>query len=261
MSEIRNPDAAQEYKAQAAKRPALSPESISQESGSPADIAGLLGEFFPFWNRLDARWQKRLSDSVSVRTYEKNAVIHQGRQNCLGLLLILSGQVRAYIITEEGRELTLYRLFDRDICLFSASCVFNSIQFDVFISADQDTRLLHIPPEVYRECIEECAPAAMYTNELMASRFSEVMWVLDQILSKKLDARLAAFLLEETQLQDTESLAITHEQIANHLGSAREVITRMLKYFQSEGLVRLSRGHVDIIDADALEAAAGSSLR
>ena len=218
-------------------------------------------DFFPFWNRLSSTWQKRLEDSATLRTYKKNAVIHQGRQNCLGLLLLLQGQVRAYIITEEGRELTLYRLFERDICLFSASCVFNSIQFDVFISADQDTSLLHIPPEIYRECIEECAPAAMYTNELMASRFSEVMWVLDQILSKKLDARLAAFLLEEAELSGTKCLAITHEQIANHLGSAREVITRMLKYFQSEGLVSLSRGHVDIIDETALITAAGGSLR
>ena len=218
-------------------------------------------DFFPFWNRLNSTWQKRLENSATLRTYEKNAVIHQGRQNCLGLLLLLKGQVRAYIITEEGRELTLYRLFERDICLFSASCVFNSIQFDVFISADQDTSLLHIPPEIYRDCIEECAPAAMYTNELMASRFSEVMWVLDQILSKKLDARLAAFLLEEAELSGTKCLATTHEQIANHLGSAREVITRMLKYFQSEGLVSLSRGHVDIIDETALAAAAGGSLR
>lgn len=220
-----------------------------------------LQEFFPFWDKLDRHWQDRLAGSATIRSYQKNTVIHQGRQNCLGLLLILSGQVRAYILTEEGRELTLYRLFERDICLFSASCVFNSIQFDVFINADQDTQLIHIPPDVYRECIEESAAASMYTNELMASRFSEVMWVLDQVLSKKLDSRLAALLLEEASLQNTRDLTITHEQIANHLGSAREVITRMLKYFQSEGLVSLSRGHVTLCDTAGLAAAAGDSLR
>ena len=101
----------------------------------------------------------------------------------------------------------------------------------------------------------------MYANELMASNFSEVMWVLDQILSKKLDARLAAFLLEESGLQGTTSLAMTHEQIANHLGSAREVITRMLKYFQSEGLVHLSRGHVTLTDIHKLEDMAEGSVR
>ena len=225
------------------------------------EIKARLKAFFPFWSRLPRHWQDRLAAAATVRSYKKSALIYQGRQNCLGLLLILEGQVRAYSLTEEGRELTLYRLFEGDICLFSASCVFNSIQFDIFISADQNTQLMHIPPDIYRECIEECAPAAMYTNELMASRFSEVMWVLDQILSKKLDARLAALLLEESQLQNTSSLPITHEQLANHLGSAREVITRMLKYFQTEGLVRLSRGHIEIVDASGLEAVAGSSLR
>lgn len=228
---------------------------------STEKIPDLLPDFFPFWNKLNVLWQKRLIDSASIRTYRKNTVIHQGRQNCLGLLLILKGLIRAYILTEEGRELTLYRLFDRDICLFSASCVFNSIQFDVFINADQDTQLIHIPPDVYRECIEQCAAASMYTNELMASRFSEVMWVLDQILSKKLDSRLAALLLEESSLQQTTDLAMTHEQIANHLGSAREVITRMLKYFQSEGLVTLSRGHVILTNPKALATAAQNSLR
>ena len=175
--------------------------------------------------------------------------------------MIRFGQIRAYIMTEEGRELTLYRLFSGDICLFSASCVFNSIQFDIFLTAEQDTEVLHIPPDIYRECIEQSAPAALYTNELMASGFSEVMWVLEQVLSKKMDARLAAFLIEESALEETDDLTLTHEQIANHLGSAREVMTRMLKYFQSEGLVRLTRGHVELTDVPGLTRLAKDSLR
>ncbi len=220
-----------------------------------------LKEFFPFWDKLSPQWQEKLAAGASRHTYTKGTLIHRGRQDCIGLLLILKGQARAYIITDEGRELTLFRLFERDICLFTASCVFNSFQFDIFISAQQDTQALHIPPDLFRKCMEECAPAAMYANELMASNFSEVMWVLDQILSKKLDARLAAFLLEESGLQGTTSLAMTHEQIANHLGSAREVITRMLKYFQSEGLVHLSRGHVTLTDIHKLEDMAEGSVR
>ena len=120
---------------------------------------------------------------------------------------------------------------------------------------------MHIPPDIYRECIEQSAPAALYTNELMASGFSEVMWVLEQVLSKKMDARLAAFLIEESALEETDDLTLTHEQIANHLGSAREVMTRMLKYFQSEGLVRLTRGHVELTDVPGLTRLAKDSLR
>jgi CRP/FNR family transcriptional regulator len=94
---------------------------------------------------------------------------------------------------------------------------------------------------------------ACYTLELMATRFSEVMWLMEQVMWKSLDKRIAAFLLEESAIEDSDTLKLTHETIANHLGSPREVITRMLRYFQSEGIVRLSRGAVTITDTAALE--------
>ena len=109
--------------------------------------------------------------------------------------------------------------------------------------------------------MQQSAAVANYTNEVMATRFSDVMWLLDQILNKKLDARLAAFLLEESALEQTDTLAITHEMIAEHLGSAREVVTRMLRYMKDEGLVELARGTVKIADAARLQALAGDSLR
>ncbi len=140
------------------------------------------------------------------------------------------------------------------MCLFSASCMMRSIQFEVTIEAEKDSRLWIIPPEVYQRLMEESAPVANYTNELMASRFSEVMWLMEQIMWKSLDKRLAAFLLEEAAIEGTDELKITHETIANHLGSHREVITRMLRYFQNEGMVKLSRGMVAIPDREKLEA-------
>ena len=145
-------------------------------------------------------------------------------------------------------------LFDRDMCLFSASCMMRSIQFEVTIEAEKDSQLWIIPPEVYQRLMEESAPVANYTNELMASRFSEVMWLMEQIMWKSLDKRLASFLLEEAAIEGTDELKITHETIANHLGSHREVITRMLRYFQNEGMVKLSRGMVAILDREKLEA-------
>lgn len=211
-------------------------------------------DYFTIWDKLTADQQRRVSDSIQLRTIKKGTVVHNGSLDCAGLLLIQSGQLRAYMLSDEGREITLYRLFDMDICLFSASCIMRSVQFEIIIQAEKDTQLWVIPPQVYKQLMEESAPVANYTNELMASRFSEVMWLVEQIMWKSLDKRLAAFLLEESAIEGTPTLKLTHEMIANHLGSHREVITRMLRYFQSEGMVRLSRGTVTLTDEDKLQA-------
>ena len=214
-------------------------------------------DYFPIWEKLEPAQQNRLLDSLIARKVEKGTVIHNGSMDCTGLLVVESGQLRAYILSDEGREITLYRLFDRDICLLSASCMIRSIQFDVTVVAEKDTRLWVIPAEVYKGVMESSAPAANFTNELMATRFTDVMWLIEQIMWKSLDKRLAAFLLEEAAIEGSNELKITHEAIANHIGSHREVITRMLRYFQGEGLVRLSRGMVAILDEERLKGLAG----
>ena len=210
-------------------------------------------EYFPIWSKLSVTQQNTLSAALMTKTIAKGTMIHNGSMDCTGLLLVRSGQLRAYILSDEGREITIYRLFDRDMCLFSASCMMRSIQFDVTIEAEKDTELWVIPSEVYQNMMSESAPVANYTNELMATRFSDVMWLMEQIMWKSLDKRVAAFLLEEASIEGSDRLKITHESIANHLGSHREVITRMLRYFQNEGMVKLSRGVVEITDVDKLE--------
>lgn len=211
-------------------------------------------DYFPIWDKLDTDQQSRLLDALRFQTVKRGTILHNGNMDCTGLLMVKTGQLRAYILSDEGREITIYRLFDRDMCLFSASCIMRSIQFEVIIQAEKDTELWVIPPEVYQRLMEESAAVANYTSELMASRFSEVMWLMEQVMWKSMDKRVAAFLLEEASIEGTEALKITHEAIANHLGSHREVITRMLRYFQSEGMVKLSRGMVTILDAARLEA-------
>ena len=191
------------------------------------------------------------------REIKKGTVIHRGSLDCTGLLLVRSGQLRAYILSDEGREITIYRLIEMDVCLFSASCIMRNIQFDISIEAERDTQVWVIPADFYRELMEESAVVANYTNRLMSGRFSEVMWLMEQILWKRLDQRLADFLLQESALEGETVLPITHEKIANHLGSAREVVTRMLRYFQGEGLVKLSRGCVELTDLRGLSALAG----
>ena len=209
--------------------------------------------YFPVWNRLTARQQAVLSDDVFSRKVQKGDVIHNGDADCTGLLLVCSGQLRAFIRSQDGREITLYRLFERDLCLFSASCMMRSIQVEVTIEAEKDTELWIIPAEIYKQVMEESAPLSNFTNEVMATRFSDVMWLIEQILWKSLDKRLAAFLLEEAAIEGTNELKITHEIIGSHMGHPREVVTRMLRYFQNEGMVRLSRGTVEITDEESLE--------
>lgn len=210
--------------------------------------------YFPIWNKLDEAHRERLRASVSFKKIEKGTVLHNASMDCTALFLVKSGQLRAYMLSEEGREITLYRLFDRDLCLFSASCLMRSIQFEITIETEKDTELWVIPVRVYQKIMEESAPLANYTNEIMATRFTDVMWLIEQVMWKSLDKRLASFLIEESAIEGSKILKITHEGIANHIGSHREVITRMLKYFQTEGMVALTRGTVEIIDVDKLEA-------
>ena len=211
-------------------------------------------EAFPVWNKLHSGQQDLILSNLRFQAVKKGTMLHNGDAECTGLLLVKSGQLRAYILSDEGREITLYRLFDRDLCLFSASCIMRSIQFEVVIEAEKDTDLWVIPAAVYQRIMEESAPVSNYTNELMASRFSEVMWLMEQVMWKSLDKRVADFLLEEAAIEGTSELKLTHEIIANHLGTHREVITRMLRYFQNEGMVKLSRGMVAILDREKLEA-------
>lgn len=210
-------------------------------------------QFFPIWSKLTDDQRQRITQRVVRREVKKGTLLHDGSNECTGLLLVRAGQLRAYILSDEGREITIYRLFDRDMCLFSASCIMRSIQFDITVEAEKDTELWLIPPDVYQSVMNESAAVANYTNEVMASRFSEVMWLMEQIMWKSLDKRLAAFLAEEAAIEGSETLKLTHETIAKHLGSHREVITRMLRYFQSEGWVKVSRGTVEILDMDALD--------
>ena len=208
--------------------------------------------YFPIWNQLTADQKNRIQKELITRKVEKGTIIHNGSMDCTGLLLVKSGQLRAYILSDEGREITIYRLFDRDMCLFSASCMMRSIQFEITIETEKDTELWIIPTEIYKSIMEESAPVSNYTNELMATRFSDVMWLIEQIMWKNLDKRVASFLLEESSIEESDKLTLTHEAIANHLGTHREVITRMLRYFQSEGMVKLSRGTVTILDKEKL---------
>jgi len=210
-------------------------------------------EHFPIWDKLTKNQQEKIKTNAIRRSVEKGTVVHNGCMDCIGILLIRSGQFRAYSLSPDGREITLYRLFDMDICIFSASCMMPDIQFEIIIEAEKDSEFWIIPARIYKSLMEESAPIANYTNQIMASRFSEVMWLMEQVLWKSFDKRLASFLIDESHIEGSMELKITHEKIGNHLGNPREVVTRMLRYFQNEGLVKLTRGTIELIDLNGLK--------
>ena len=211
-------------------------------------------QYFPIWNKLTREQQQRLSDVTELQQIKRGTVIHDGSPECKGMVLVKSGQLRAYLLSDEGREITICRFFEMDICLFSASCVMPNMMFDVFIEAEKDTEIFVIPACLYQNLMDESLPLSTYSRDLITNHFSEVMWLMEQIMWRSFDKRLAGFLVEESRIEETDSLKITHEKIAAHMGTAREVVTRMLRWFQSEGMVKLTRGTVELTDTQKLEA-------
>lgn len=211
----------------------------------------------PFWSHLTADQRALLVSGTSRRSFRAGENVHGRTGDCTGILLVLSGELRSYFLSEDGREVTLYRLLPGSLCILSASCVLETITFDVSIDAEVDTDLLVVRADVFNRLTKENIYMDRDVHKEAVARFSDVMWTMQQVLFMKLDRRLAIFLTEEVLDRGTDTLRMTHDQIARHVGSAREVITRMLKYFAAEGLVELGRGTVTVTDPEGIRALAG----
>lgn len=207
----------------------------------------------PFWTSLTEQEKEILRKSAVIRRYERGSFIHSSDRDCLGMLFIISGEIRTYILSDEGREITLFRLYPNDLCVLSASCVISQISFDTQMTARQDTEVLIIPPNITALLKEQNISVRCFLYEQATERFSEVMWAMQQILFKGLDQRLAAFLVEECERTNSNTVCMTHEQIARNISSAREAVARMLKQFTQDGLVELKRGEIIIKDTDGLK--------
>ena len=201
-----------------------------------------------FWEHLNEDEKALLEQRGAKVSYKDGVNLHNSESECLGMLLIQSGGMRIYILSEDGREVTLYRLGEEEVCVMSASCVLNCITFDVHIDAEGDMEAYLIPSMVFRRLNEENIYVQNYVYRNAVDRFSDVMWAMEQILFMSLDKRLAIFLLDEASKTGSDSLKMTQEQIARYIGSAREAVSRMLKNFQADGLIEQSRGTIRIVD-------------
>ena len=211
-------------------------------------------ERLPFWKLLTDSEKELVRQNAVIRLYKKGTRVYSSERECLGMLFVMQGEMRTYLLSEEGREVTLFRIYPNDLCVLSASCVISQISFDTQMSAQKDTEALIIPPNIVLFLKEKNLSVRCFLYELATKRFSDVMWAMQQILFKRLDQRLALFLMQESQRLGTDTIHMTHEQIAQQISSAREAVARMLKQFSEDGLVELKRGAIWLLDQKGLKA-------
>lgn len=213
-----------------------------------AGLKSLYERYFPAWRHISEDDRAALIRSTMPVSYKKGVCVHGAESECIGILLIRKGMLRTYMLSEEGREVTLFRLREGDLCILSASCVMEAITFDVHVDAEEDTDAFLISAPFFSRLKERNVHVECAAYKMTVERFSDVMWAMQQILFMSMDRRLAMFLWDELSKAKGDTIHLTHEQIAKYIGSAREVVSRMLKYFASEGIVELSRGGIKILD-------------
>lgn len=208
-------------------------------------------DIFPFWEKITDNDKEYICTNTSAVSYPKGTNVHDGN-DCLGVVMLRSGCLRVYILSEDGKDITLYRLHAGDMCMLSASCVLQSITFDVHIDAEENSECYIVDGCAFSSVADRNPDILIFTLETAVSRFSDVMWVMQQILFMSMDKRLAIFLYEEMNRTNSDTINLTHEQIARYIGSAREVVSRMLKYFSNEGFIELSRKGIKILNKNRL---------
>lgn len=209
-------------------------------------------DIFPFWNKISEEERRIICDNSVALSYPEGTTIHDGTE-CSGMFFVRSGCLRVYIMSDEGKSVTLYRLHEGDMCMLAASCVLQTVTFDVFIDAEENCECYIVGGSAFERVSENNPDIKIFALETAVSRFSDVMWVMQQILFMSMDKRLAIFLWDEAARTGSDTITLTHEQIAKYIVSAREVVSRVLKYFSGEGIVEVSRKGVKILDKKRLK--------
>ena len=210
----------------------------------------------PFWGALTARERETMQACAQIRSYQKGELIYSKEQECLGLIRVLSGAVRTFLLSPEGREVRLYRVGEGETDVLSASCVLNSIRFETQMVADTDSELLVVPAVCLARFKENDLNVRCFLFEKLGERFSDVIHEMQSILFTRLDQRIAQALLKGAG----GKVRVTHEQLAGEVNSTREAVSRVLKDMEKQGLIRLGRGSIILSDPDALKLLAGGDI-
>ncbi len=212
-----------------------------------------LREEFPILAHLDDELLDRLSQTAMWRRYDAKEDVQNHEETCDGLMKVRQGRLRVFMQDDEGKEITLYRLYPGDSCVMTASCLLQQMNVDFLIEAEVETIVILLPTTYLAYVAQRYPALSEHLNEIVRARFSELTWVIRQIVFSSMPARIAEFLIGQSIQRETQVLTLTHEEIANDLGSVREVVSRILKYFQEEGLIEQSRKRITLLDRDGLK--------
>lgn len=213
-------------------------------------------EQLPFWDDLSPSEKALVHGKAKIQHYKRAQLVRRNDRPCPGMIQILEGKVRVYIISPEGREITLFYLHKGECCVFSAACVLKSIVFETCVVAASEVRLLNIGPKTYGLLEESNINVRCFSYELAAMRFSIALWVMQEIVFTRFDKRLARYLLDAHKACGSREISIKQEDLACQINAARESVARMLRHFVNDGLIVSKRGCIVLTDLDKLHAIA-----
>lgn len=213
--------------------------------------AQTLSELYPVLAQLPSALAARVAAEAQTLTVPSGTVVFDERQACQGFPFVIKGDIRVLKPAANGRELPLYRVLPGESCIISSSCLLGHSDYNARGIAEGETTLALMPRPLFDELLAESA-FRDFVFHLFSERIAELMQVIEEVAFRKLDQRLAGLLLGKGKL-----VHATHQQLADDLGSVREMVSRLLKGFAEQGLVRLSREQVEILDPAGLRRVAG----
>lgn len=206
-----------------------------------------------FWNKLSEEEKAVAQRGMTQHTYEKGVYILGFSDACLGMVYIRKGAIRVFITSEEGREITLFHISEGECCVFSSACAIGGITLDVQMVAESEVELSAIHAGTVAKLMESNIHFKCFAYELSTTRYSTVVWVMQQILFAHFDERMARLLLSVYEKTGDKTIRMTQEAMAQEVNSAREVVARMLRQFASDGWIEVKRGAVALKNIEALK--------
>jgi len=206
----------------------------------------------PILSHADASLLREFQQAASfMRIPEGHDVFVEG-DRVDSIALLISGVVRVYKIGETGREITLYRFGNGESCILTANAILSQQNFPAVATVEKAAEAVMIPAEAFRNWVRRYDLWREFVFELLSQRLASVMAIVEEVAFRRMDVRLAAFLVERTRT--SSQIHITHQEIASELGSSREVISRLLEDFSAQSLLHSTRGTIEVLDPEALQA-------
>ena len=210
-----------------------------------------ISQALPFLRTADLQVIRDFNDFAYYAKIPAGRQIFAEGDQVDGIALLMSGVVRVYKLGQTGREITLYRFGEGESCVITANAILNHQDFPAIATVERDAEAVIIPAEMFSDWVRRYDPWRDFVFNLVSERLVSVMEIVDEVAFQRMDRRVASFLLKRSQLHNP--IRITHQEIANEIGSSREVISRLLEDFAQREIVRLSRGEIKLLDYEALE--------